>query len=391
MKKLSRLWGGVLLIAGTSIGAGMLALPVSTGMGGFFPSLGLFLLVWGLMFFSAHVFLDVSLSFKGEPNLLSMTRRLLGKGAEVVVLLVYLILLYSLLAAYLAACTPLFSSAFFFLFHTPLPPTIAPFILPLLFTIFLCIGTTSIDYFNRLLMLGLFLSYCLLIGTAPCSIQKELLLRMDLWQSSFALPIIMTSFGYHVIIPSLATYMDHDKKALRKILWMGSLIPLAIYILWQALVLGVVPPALLHQAQQLGLAATEPLAAMIQSRWLGPVSHFFSFFAIITSFLGISLSLLDFFRDGIKSKNPHIGKALAIALAFLPPLIFVFFYKEGFYMALEYAGICVAILFGIIPGCMALRLPKSSWYQTITGRILAWSVISIFLAIAVFDLIEKGR
>ena len=28
--------GGILLVAGTSIGAGMLALPISTGIGGFF-------------------------------------------------------------------------------------------------------------------------------------------------------------------------------------------------------------------------------------------------------------------------------------------------------------------------------------------------------------------
>lgn len=36
-----RLIGGILLVSGTAIGAGMLAIPVVSAPGGFFPSLGL--------------------------------------------------------------------------------------------------------------------------------------------------------------------------------------------------------------------------------------------------------------------------------------------------------------------------------------------------------------
>ena len=39
----TKIIGGTLLVAGTAIGAGMLALPVLTGMAGFVPSLFLFL------------------------------------------------------------------------------------------------------------------------------------------------------------------------------------------------------------------------------------------------------------------------------------------------------------------------------------------------------------
>jgi len=49
--KLSSAWlsavlGGAFLIAGTCIGAGMLGLPIKTAAGGFFPSAGLFAVVW---------------------------------------------------------------------------------------------------------------------------------------------------------------------------------------------------------------------------------------------------------------------------------------------------------------------------------------------------------
>ena len=39
----SKQWGGVLLVAGTQIGAGMLALPLATGQANFFMAISLFL------------------------------------------------------------------------------------------------------------------------------------------------------------------------------------------------------------------------------------------------------------------------------------------------------------------------------------------------------------
>lgn len=42
MNQIHRLIGGILLVAGTTIGAGMLALPIVTGFAGFWPSIALF-------------------------------------------------------------------------------------------------------------------------------------------------------------------------------------------------------------------------------------------------------------------------------------------------------------------------------------------------------------
>ena len=53
----SRYLGGILLVAGTTIGAGMLALPVSTAFMGFYPSLLIFAICWFFMLISAVFFL----------------------------------------------------------------------------------------------------------------------------------------------------------------------------------------------------------------------------------------------------------------------------------------------------------------------------------------------
>ena len=60
MNTIYRLIGGILLVAGTTIGAGMLALPVVTGFVGFWPSLALFFVYWLYMTFTAFLMFEKS-------------------------------------------------------------------------------------------------------------------------------------------------------------------------------------------------------------------------------------------------------------------------------------------------------------------------------------------
>ena len=68
--KINHYIGGVLLVAGTTIGAGMLALPVMSSFVGFMPSIAIFLLCWGVMLATAFFFLDANFAVEGEPNLI---------------------------------------------------------------------------------------------------------------------------------------------------------------------------------------------------------------------------------------------------------------------------------------------------------------------------------
>ena len=384
-----RFVGGVLLVAGTTIGAGMLALPVITSFGGFFPSVVALLGCWLIMLCSAFFFLDVNLSVRGEPNLISMAGRTLGVSGKVATWLFYLLLLYSLLAAYIAASAPLFEKAFLSLSGYPLPVSIGRFSLPLIFGSFIYLGTRGVDYVNRLLMIGLGLSYVLLVAFVPSHIDFSLLKHIDFSASLLSLPVLFTSFGYHIIIPSLTTYLNHDRKLLRQVIICGSILPIAIYLSWQLLVLGVVPQGYLSQSWIQGVAATEPLSVILNNPYIAKGALIFSFFAIVTSFLGISLSLSDFLTDGLKIKKSWEGRLLAFGLTFIPPLVFVFTYERGFYLALQYAGVLVAILLGILPSLMAWRLKGNAFYSSIKGRSLILLVIALCLGVIVIDFLEK--
>src|SRR5690242_3859221 len=101
--------GGALLIVGTSIGGGMLALPIATAQSGFLGALLLLFGAWIIMTFGALLILEVNLWFPQDSNLISMVRHTLGRGAEIIAWVCYLLLFYCLLAAYIDGGADVFS------------------------------------------------------------------------------------------------------------------------------------------------------------------------------------------------------------------------------------------------------------------------------------------
>ncbi len=389
MIKSSRLLGGILLVSGTTIGAAMLAIPVVTSFGGFFPSFLLLGFCWLFFFFTAWLFLDLNLACPGDVNLISMVGRWLGPVGKAVCWVTYLLLLYSLTAAYIAGSAPLFLNAINWLTGWDLPSMAGQIPLIVLFGIFVYLGTRSVDRINRLLMIALVLSYTLLIGALPSRMQPSLLLHTDFSAIWIAVPVLFTSYGFHIIIPTLTTYLNHDIKKLRLTIFLGSLSSFLFYLIWEFLVLGTVPLDGLIVAWNQGETGAAALRTVISSSWIGLAANFFSFFAIITSFLGVSLSLSDFLADGLKMKRYTWGREFACLLTFIPPLLFVHTYPRGFLLALQYAGVFVAILLCILPALMAWKLPR---YRSFPRRSLLVFVILVSLfAISLGILDQMGR
>lgn len=377
----NRLLGGVLLVSGTAIGAGMLALPVITSYAGFFPSIVALTLCWLFMYITAVLILEVNLSCPGEPNMISMAGRTLGNAGKILCWVVYLLLLYSLTAAYMAGSGPLFLQAVSS--FVALPEWVGPLPLLILFGFFVYFGTSIVDQVNRWLMVGLMATYLLLTLFLPAHFNVKQLYTADFSSIWMAVPVLFTSYGFHIIIPSLTTYLNHDRKKLHLTILIGSLIPFAVYVLWELLILGVVPMEDLSEAFIVGASADEPLSWYLNSPWISTVAKAFSFFAIITSFLGVSLSLSDFLGDGLKLHRFTMGREIACFLTFIPPLFFVFTYPRGFMMALQYAGAFVAILLGIMPALMAWRL-KAYSSPAMRGLLGLIVTISLFVIVLCF-------
>ncbi|MFN4174810.1 MAG: aromatic amino acid transport family protein, partial [Parachlamydiaceae bacterium] len=83
------LLSAIFLVAGTCIGGGMLALPVATGLAGFFPSLVVMILSWLMMTLTALLLLEVSLWMEEGVHVITMSSRLLGPFGKAVSWVLY--------------------------------------------------------------------------------------------------------------------------------------------------------------------------------------------------------------------------------------------------------------------------------------------------------------
>jgi tyrosine-specific transport protein len=388
---LNKVIGGTLLVSGTTIGVGLLGLPATCAFMGFYPSIATFILVWSFMLAAGLFFVEVVCNIKKNVNISSMAEQTIGRWGMGLSWVVYLLLMYSLVALYISGCAPIFQVFFTKVFGFSIPTFFAEFLLPLFFGWTIYLGTSGVDFINRYLMIGLLASYFLLVCSLPKYVDYANFSHYALNPIAYAIPSILTSFGYHIIIPSLGSYMNYNKKMMVYSVFFGSVIALLVNILWQFLVLGVMPPSLLGSVWQKGVPITDALSTIVNSNVLSLGVYLFSFFAILTSFLGVSLSLADFLIDGLKIKKRWEGKLLAIVLTFFPPLIFVHSYPRGFILALEYAGAFVAIILLFIPAVMVWNLKGNKFYKTFLGRGILLTIMGFsFLVIIINILIRQG-
>jgi tyrosine-specific transport protein len=375
--------GGVLLIAGSCIGAGMLALPVITGIAGFIPSLAILLLAWLFMTATGFLLLEANLALGSDLSLISIAAKTLGKPGKMLCWLLFIFLFYSLSIAYIAASGSILQSIVADWLKIELPAWVGSFLFTLTFGIVLYIGTRHVDYLNRLLMVGLVAAYCILVVLGSQYVNFNYLIKSHWKYSLAALPVLIISFGFHNMVPSLAMYLKGDVKRLRITLLVGSVIPLLIYLVWEYVMLGIIPVegrAGFLQALDQGEVATEALRGVVGISWINTVAQAFALFAIITSFLAQSLSLVDFLADGLRIRKVGLGRMTLVLLTLIPPFAFAFAYPGIFIKALNLAGgFAAVILFGAMPVLMVWILRYKRKNQTIRmlpmGRFLLTVVI----------------
>ncbi|WED43314.1 amino acid permease [Legionella cardiaca] len=356
----SKFIGGILLIVGTSIGGGMLALPVSTAEVGFTNSVFFLIMCWLIMTVGALLILEVNLRLPSGSNMVSMAKSTLGVPGQVVAWITYLFLLYTLLAAYISGGSDVLGSILAKV-HIDLPNWLTSLIFTVIFSLVVYAGIRAVDYVNRGLMFGKLGVYILLVIIISPHVNPSSLSGGSLRAITGSLMILVTSFGFASIVPSLREYFNDDVKSLRKVILLGSLIPLTCYILWDAVIMGVV-----QRDGNAGLVAlmtnehatsglTDALSGAVNSQWITGFFGFFTSICMVTAFLGVSIGLFDFLADGLSLKKSGVQGKWTLALTFVPPLIVVLV-NPGIYLhALGYAGICCVILLLLLPAIMTWR------------------------------------
>lgn len=371
-----KLIGCVLLIVGTSIGAGMLALPIATAQVGFAGSVVLLFVCWFVMTAGALLLLEVNLWLPQNNNLVTMAKATIGPVGQLIAWIMYLLLLYSLICAYIAGGSDLFHN-FLSRNNIDIPRWVSAISFTLIFGSVVYLGIRSVDYANRGLMLFKFGSYFLLVFLLMpfISIDKLTVSEWPAITSTAAITVTITSFGFGAIVPSLRVYFAGNINKLRTAILIGSLIPLVCYIAWDAAIMGVIPvygdnglAAILHSNSSTS-DLVNTLTATAANSSINFFAKLFTSICVLTSFLGVSLAMTDFLADGFQMEKKG-GKNLFIHVAtFLPPLTIVLFFPNAFIKALEYAGIYCIVLQILLPAWMVWH---GRYHRLIPSKFKVW-------------------
>lgn len=379
-----RLLSAAFLISGTCVGGGMLALPVETSQMGFFPSLVTMALTWAFMTISGLLLVEANLWMPEGAHIMTMAAHLLGKIGKWLCVALYLFMAYASLIAYNSGGAVILIRGIKTFFGTNTTYGYGCLLFGLLFGVLIYLGTKKVSRINVLLMAGMILSYVGLVGFGFKEVSIHRLLQQQWSFLGRAFPLLLATFSYQMIIPTLSPYLRRDPKSLRFAILLGTTIPFCAYAIWQWIVLGSVPlegSGGLHEAFTKGQAATEALYAIVSNAYFITLAESFAFFALVTSYLGIALGLFDFLRDGLKIQQQTLHKLSMGTLVVFPVIFFATVFPNAFVLALEVSGgFGDGLLSGIIPALMVwigrYRKNLTGSYKVAGGKGL---LIAIFL------------
>lgn len=392
---ISRQIGSVFFIIGIEVGAGILALPILVANIGFPLATVIMIISWALMTYTALLVCEANLALEDGISFAGMAKKLLGTYGQTIVWISFLLLLYMIIVAYISAAGSAISSI------TTINEYLAILIFVILLGILVIIGITAVDWVNRILLsiklfLLLFVCFLLLSKINLAHLTTSYINGIAVFT---ALPVFVTSFTSHLIIPPLRTYLHSNAKVIARVFIVGSVIPLILYLLWVIGIVGLIPFTGENSFTLIFAKGTHAnigdilnlVKANLDNKIIYAVISSFSNISVATSFLGVSLALFHFLIDGFKlNKLSVINKnIIASLLTFCIPLMIIYFFPNIFIKALGYVGLCCAVLLVIIPFFMIRKLKLQGHVfkiKYISHNIPLYTALILGLAVVIIQL-----
>ncbi len=358
------------VLIGTIIGAGVLGIPYVVMRSGF--SIGLFHLIFlAILMILAGLYLgEIALRTKGAHQLTGYAEKYLGKTGKKLMMLAFAFGIYSALLAYLTGEGISIS-------HLIFGSSNNAFLMGIIFWV--CLSTLS--YFGlKSLRKGETL------GVSAIIILIFLILilfwnKIDVSNLSYAnyqnffVPFGVILFAYlgFSTIPEAKAILGKDKGDIKRIIIGANLLVFVVYTLFALVVLG-------------SLGISTPQIATIS---LGKIFILLGIFTMLTSYLALSVALIDMFKLDYKMSHAKSW----ILTSILPFIIYIFlelFNIANFTKILGIGGTISGGLTAILIVLMAEKAKKKGdvkpEYSIPLPKIIKWAIIVIFTLGALFEI-----
>ena len=194
------------------------------------------------MVYSGLLFVEVyQTADRLNDGVATLAEKYFGITGRVLATFSLLILLYALSAAYITGGGSLLSglpTAFGF---KSLSSELSIILFTVVLGAFVVMGTKGVDGATRILFIGKLIAFAfvLFMMLPKVSVDNLMALPLDYAFVISAAPIFFTSFGFHIIMGSVNSYLDGSVTQFRKAILIGTAIPLVAYLVWQLATHGV--------------------------------------------------------------------------------------------------------------------------------------------------------
>lgn len=338
-----KFWATTFTLTGTIIGAGILGLPYVFAKSGFLAGLFWLTVLGAVMLFVNLALGEITLRTRGKHQLSGYANKYLGKWGKRAMFFAMLFGIYSALLAYLVGEGESLSK----LIPGDIPPLIFGIMFWLVMTLLLREGLKGLKKVETwgviaivAIILGIFIRFFPLIKT------KNLIT----WNpTNFALPIGVAMFALlgFTSIPELRKEIRGQEKLFRKAIIIGTLIPIALYIIFSATFVGI-----------LGTNVTQ-----IATLSFGPLMMILGIFTMLTSYFVLAFSLKDTFEEDIKTTK----KTNFLFTSLIPLVLYIIVTQLnfiGFALILGFGG----VISGGLTGILILLIAKKAKRNTRNGK-----------------------
>jgi len=418
----------IALVAGTCIGGGIIALPLTLAKIGVLPSVILAIATWSIVYYASLFSIELNLRAGKGLDLEGLSLRFGGKYCAYASLISIYTLCCTLFVAYLSTLGSMMQEFLAYIidivdagdicFLLDVPDyvekcdqsskvsfKISLFASSAIVATLLAMPMRVIGALNKCLFALLLLLFFGLIIACLFTSRLEMppLVVAGWYQFSnlrSALLVIVYSFGFQVIFHTLMDFCAGDKVILKRSFFYGTLIPTVVYIVWNyfaiALIVSNDPSAygkIVNGEINIG-EFIAIMSAISNYPLLNASISAISLLAIVTSIIGVGCAIIDSIEykfaslkiDNMARLRPAISIIMVLCLTIVASYI-----ANEVLEVLSFAGMLIAIIGILIPIYLFLK-NKSQLHYGILKSKLFLAICAIFgLSIIMLESLNADR
>lgn len=366
----SKVLGSTMLVAGTTIGAGMLAMPISTATVGLGVTVFQLFIFFLLLIIPALVIVELAQFAPRGTSVSGLIGLYWGKVGFTIANVLLYIFVYSLLCAYISGISSTLEVVLkeYANIDVSSYKEIFTVVCVLIFGSLVVFTNRLADMVNRVFFIIMLLTFALLVVLAIFKVSLVNISSLPISRNLVfkSLPVFFTAYGFHILVPSIYDYLDGNAKDTRTSIVGGLFIAFVLFTVWNLVIHGLVSQQELIEGTQNGTVDIGKILgdASGNGKLIGVISTIFSVCALITSFIGVAVALVTSLKESFATKESkletpdnakvdkletRLGPLSLFLLAFVLPTVIILFYPQAFFFFIQAAGIIFALQTLILP------------------------------------------